>query len=441
MGNCCRLRTAIGHAGSKWCGYPGLRAHNHPTFPISQRSRRTQVIRFHRAKFPVEGKETNRKNTEPRILQKSEEEQAFIGNEADYPQNPINAFHLLYRIQRDWPKAHSNIKCDSCELDHSAKDFDLSYHAVQKQFLGLPSTIDVQGAADSVLRLWNVYKFDLKDFFDGIISDTKTKPLSAEEILYIARRAETNDDLYEAYHWLKELYRRYKNGEYSKSDVTIGTVAKALAGVYDKNGMPWKSLELLEEFKSDPKFSRHIDYYTTRSETKKQDSGNPLFKRLIRSPAGRKHHLTYESLCRGEIKVLNYGVGGMYEPHQDPLGYRIWEAPMPSDQDQCKGSGDRIATWMFYLSDVKIGGATVFPLIKARVRAEKGAAAFWYNFKRNGDQDYDTQHAGCPVLLGSKWVSNKWIREEGQMLRRRCGLNMDDIDTMYSNDLQVQWLS
>ncbi|KAK3107336.1 hypothetical protein FSP39_012137 [Pinctada imbricata] len=41
MGNRCRLRTAISHASSKWCGYPGLRAHNPLTSPITQRSRRT----------------------------------------------------------------------------------------------------------------------------------------------------------------------------------------------------------------------------------------------------------------------------------------------------------------------------------------------------------------------------------------------------------------
>ncbi|KAK3092678.1 hypothetical protein FSP39_005812 [Pinctada imbricata] len=41
MGNRCRLRTAICHGNSRRCGYPELRAHNPPTFPITQRSRRT----------------------------------------------------------------------------------------------------------------------------------------------------------------------------------------------------------------------------------------------------------------------------------------------------------------------------------------------------------------------------------------------------------------
>ena len=33
----------------------------------------------------------------------------------------------------------------------------------------------------------------------------------------------------------------------------------------------------------------------------------------------------------------------------------------------------------------------------------KGDAAFWWNLKRSGDGDVSTRHAGCPVLVGSKW--------------------------------------
>ncbi|KAK3094298.1 hypothetical protein FSP39_000021 [Pinctada imbricata] len=41
MGKRCLLRTVICHVRSRRCGYPGLRAHNPPTIPITQRSRRT----------------------------------------------------------------------------------------------------------------------------------------------------------------------------------------------------------------------------------------------------------------------------------------------------------------------------------------------------------------------------------------------------------------
>ena len=29
-------------------------------------------------------------------------------------------------------------------------------------------------------------------------------------------------------------------------------------------------------------------------------------------------------------------------------------------------------------------------------------------------------HGGCPVLLGSKWVANKWVREAANIFNRRC---------------------
>ena len=33
----------------------------------------------------------------------------------------------------------------------------------------------------------------------------------------------------------------------------------------------------------------------------------------------------------------------------------------------------------------------------------KGSAIFWWNLKKSGEGDYLTKHAGCPVLVGSKW--------------------------------------
>ena len=31
-----------------------------------------------------------------------------------------------------------------------------------------------------------------------------------------------------------------------------------------------------------------------------------------------------------------------------------------------------------------------------------------------------TRHAACPVLAGTKWVSNLWIHERGQEFTRSC---------------------
>ncbi|XP_036377018.1 prolyl 4-hydroxylase subunit alpha-1a isoform X1 [Megalops cyprinoides] len=121
-----------------------------------------------------------------------------------------------------------------------------------------------------------------------------------------------------------------------------------------------------------------------------------------------------------ELQVANYGVGGQYEPHFD-FGRK-------DEPDAFKelGTGNRIATWLFYMSDVPAGGATVFPEVGAAVWPKKGTAVFWYNLFPSGEGDYSTRHAACPVLVGNKWVSNKWIHERGQEFRRPCGLNETD---------------
>ncbi|XP_048770312.1 prolyl 4-hydroxylase subunit alpha-1-like [Ostrea edulis] len=126
-------------------------------------------------------------------------------------------------------------------------------------------------------------------------------------------------------------------------------------------------------------------------------------------------------------EITNFGVGGMRKPHVDFLNISLGEYQRNIERS-IRMSGDRVATWMFYLSDVEKGGSTVFPEVKTRVPVVKGAALFWYNMKRNNDKDQRSLNAECPVLHGSKFVCKKWILEAGQAFRRKCGLSPDSLD-------------
>ncbi|GMR44194.1 hypothetical protein PMAYCL1PPCAC_14389, partial [Pristionchus mayeri] len=129
-----------------------------------------------------------------------------------------------------------------------------------------------------------------------------------------------------------------------------------------------------------------------------------------------------------ELQIANYGIGGHYDPHFDHA--RKEETKAFEDL----GTGNRIATVLFYMSQPQIGGGTVFTEVKSAIFPTKNDALFWYNLLRNEEGDARTRHAACPVLVGIKWVSNKWIHEVGQEFRRPCGLTMDEQER-YVGDL------
>ncbi|KAM4589321.1 prolyl 4-hydroxylase subunit alpha-3 [Fundulus diaphanus] len=119
------------------------------------------------------------------------------------------------------------------------------------------------------------------------------------------------------------------------------------------------------------------------------------------------------------LQVVNYGIGGHYEPHFD-------HATSPSSPVFKLKTGNRVATFMIYLSPVEAGGSTAFIHANFSVPVVENAAIFWWNLHRNGQGDEDTLHAGCPVLIGDKWVANKWIHEYGQEFQRCCSLNPEE---------------
>ncbi|CEF59606.1 Prolyl 4-hydroxylase alpha-related protein PH4[alpha]EFB [Strongyloides ratti] len=130
-----------------------------------------------------------------------------------------------------------------------------------------------------------------------------------------------------------------------------------------------------------------------------------------------------------DLQVANYGLGGHYDPHFD------FARKEETNAFKRLGTGNRIATVLFYMSQPERGGATVFTELGLPQFPVHHDALFWYNLKRNGDGDVRTRHAACPVLTGVKWVSNKWIHERGQEFTRPCGLT-EDIEEQFVGDLR-----
>ena len=127
--------------------------------------------------------------------------------------------------------------------------------------------------------------------------------------------------------------------------------------------------------------------------------------------------LTPELMKAEAFQIGLYGAGGQYLPHLDSLSEelsysRVWG---PNHF----WIGNRIATVMFYLSDV-VGGFTAFSNMGVAVKPIKGSAVLWYNLDKFGNPDWLTLHGGCPTALGIKWVSNKWIRQGAQIWKKPC---------------------
>uniref|UniRef100_K9J1M6 Prolyl 4-hydroxylase subunit alpha-3 n=1 Tax=Desmodus rotundus TaxID=9430 RepID=K9J1M6_DESRO len=70
------------------------------------------------------------------------------------------------------------------------------------------------------------------------------------------------------------------------------------------------------------------------------------------------------------LQVVNYGIGGHYEPHFD-------HATSPSSPLYRMKSGNRVATFMIYLSSVEAGGATAFIYANFSVPVVKCSSPRW----------------------------------------------------------------
>jgi prolyl 4-hydroxylase len=109
--------------------------------------------------------------------------------------------------------------------------------------------------------------------------------------------------------------------------------------------------------------------------------------------------------CEG-MQILRYDAGNEYRAHFD------WMNPdLPGLRKHMEVGGQRLGTFVLYLSKVESGGGTSFPAVGLEVMPKKGGAVFFVNTDSQRVPDQLTLHAGSPVIKGVKFVANKWLRE------------------------------
>ncbi|CAO2608106.1 Prolyl 4-hydroxylase subunit alpha-1 [Lemmus lemmus] len=377
--------------------------------------------------------------------------EGFVGH-------PVNAFKLMKRLNTEWSELENLILKDM-------SDGFISNLTIQRQYF--PNDEDQVGAAKALFRLQDTYNLDtdtiskgnLPDpehqrangnlrYFEYIMtkekdtnksasgdqSDQKTTPKKRGiAVDYLPERQKyemlcRGEGIKMTPRRQKKLFCRYHDG--NRNPKFILAPAKQ-EDEWDKpriirfhDIISDAEIEIVKDL-AKPRLSRATvhDPETGKLTTAQYRVSKSAWLSGYEDPVVSRINMRIQDLTgldvstAEELQVANYGVGGQYEPHFD---FARKDEP---DAFRELGTGNRIATWLFYMSDVSAGGATVFPEVGASVWPKKGTAVFWYNLFASGEGDYSTRHAACPVLVGNKWVSNKWLHERGQEFRRPCTLS------------------
>ncbi|WOL00028.1 putative prolyl 4-hydroxylase 3 isoform X1 [Canna indica] len=181
---------------------------------------------------------------------------------------------------------------------------------------------------------------------------------------------------------------------------------------------------LIELAKPHMQKSAVVDSTTGKSKDSRVRTSTGMFLQrgqdeIIRAIEKRIAYYTFIPVEHGEgLQVLHYEVGQKYEPHFD---YFL-------DEYNTRNGGQRMATLLMYLSDVEEGGETIFPNANSNssllpwynelsecgkkgvgLKPKMGDALLFWSMKPDATLDPLSLHGGCPVIMGNKWSSTKWM--------------------------------
>ncbi|KAG1660315.1 Prolyl 4-hydroxylase subunit alpha-2 [Nymphon striatum] len=289
-------------------------------------------------------------------------------------------------------------------LNSSQYDHDVSEetkNAVISQYEAIDNILSYgnmfEGLLTGAVRNAPTYLLDMVNFIPGLPNNFFQK-----------MKASVPGESHEAY---SEEYKELCQGKiltdpkYSKELICAYVRGSHPRFILSPNKVEILSFDPIVAMYHDIVTEKEMNYLKSVSKDKliepKTKSSKDLEEMLTFARTGKMAFLSEDSdfqlqgLSDRIADVVNYGIGGHYEVHCDYFSFNKRDMSFPG--------GDRLATMLFYLNDVKAGGYTVFPVLKIGVQPKKGSALFWYNLKKSGDGDPQTVHAACPILSGTKW--------------------------------------
>ncbi|XP_036361775.1 prolyl 4-hydroxylase subunit alpha-2-like isoform X2 [Octopus sinensis] len=283
-----------------------------------------------------------------------------------------------------------------------------------------PDTDDLQGASLGLLRIVEIYQVPLYQLARGNLLGKRTMALETTQCLSIADVAQDMEMDWEAVKWYN--YTISILGTDAASQHLLTKAHMSMAAILYKLGRPDLSADSIQQLIVKKNGSGiHDNQLQTELRNYLQKSSNkPVLHPLIRPPPKWIGYYNFEKLCRAQLQltrsdvggkdskgatksnarisqstwlpaedkmsevlcrriklitglqtdfklkdtnselfqVINYGIGGLHLPHHDYVSY--YRKAKFEDVPLFQNSGDRIATVILYLSDVLMGGATVF---------------------------------------------------------------------------------
>jgi hypothetical protein len=129
---------------------------------------------------------------------------------------------------------------------------------------------------------------------------------------------------------------------------------------------------------------------------------DPIFPLYQRSMSLTSYHANLNLTMEGQepFQIIQYDPNDEYKQHCDGA---------------CDGSafkaGGRVATAIVYCQTAERGGGTTFTNANVYVKPKPLSAVFFSYLGTDGFTDeLLTEHSGCPVIEGDKWIVTQWMR-------------------------------